>query len=80
MTAKRTLGDLNDVLFRELARLEGAEGEDLAMEIDRAKAVQGIANTTISNANTILSALRMQREAEMGVAGAVAVPRGLLGD
>lgn len=76
------LGDLNDRLFRELDRLDALDMDDqeaVEREVERAHAIQGLAQTTINNAGTILAAMRMQRDAETGVAGTVHVPRMLSG-
>lgn len=55
---KNTLGDLNNHLFAELERLadEELQGEKLAEEIERAKAIREIAAQVINNANTALRA------------------------
>ena len=55
---KNTLGDLNNHLFAELERLadEELQGEKLAEEIERAKAIREIASQVINNANTALRA------------------------
>jgi hypothetical protein len=75
-----SLSDLNERLFRELDRLEAVDDPDeIRTEVERARAIQGMASTAVANANTMLAAVRLQREAEMGVAGAVQVPKGLLG-
>lgn len=78
-----TLSELNVKLFRELDRLEAVDITDKEMrdgEIERSKAIVSVGGVAIENAKTMMLAIRMQREAEMGVAGAVAVPRGLLGE
>lgn len=78
-----SLGDLNDRIFRELDRLEELDMSDKDMreaEIDRAHAIEGLASVTISNARTVIDAIRLQRDAEIGIAGAVAVPKMLTGD
>lgn len=55
---KNTLGDLNNHLFAELERLsdEELQYDELQEEIQRAKAIQGVANNIIANANLILDA------------------------
>lgn len=58
---KNTLGDLNDIIFRQLDRLEGqkpSEPEAMAAEIERAKTVQGLAATVIQNGRLVLDAVR----------------------
>lgn len=69
------LGALNDILFRQLDRIENTKTEDLASEIDRARTVKGLADTVISNGNLMLNAAR----ASIGTAEAVHVPRELMG-
>lgn len=71
---------LNDRLFRELDRLEQAEGDDLDAEIERAKAIGQMSRTVIDNANTMMRAVQLKQQASMDVAEAIAVPTVLLGD
>lgn len=58
------LGDLHDYLFAQLQRLsnEDLEGERLAEEISRSKAVTDIAATIIDNASLVLKAKIAQGE------------------
>lgn len=53
---KNTLGDLNNHLFAQLERLSDEElkGEKLADEINRSKAVMGIAKNIIDTGNLVL--------------------------
>jgi len=55
---KNKLSDLNNHLFAQLERLndEQLEGEALDSEINRSKAVAGVAGQIIANANTALRA------------------------
>lgn len=55
---KNKLTDLNDHLFAQLERLgdESLKGEELSQEINRSKAVAGVANQVISNASLVLEA------------------------
>lgn len=55
---KNKLSDLNNHLFAQLERLsdEKLKGDKLSEEIVRAKAVSGIAQQIIANANTVLEA------------------------
>lgn len=64
MGKRDTLGDLTDHLFAELERLgdEGMTPEQLDAEIKRAKAVSGVAQVVINNANTVLKAAMFQDE------------------
>lgn len=55
---KNTLGDLNNHLFAQLERLSDEElkGDHLKEEIDRSKAVMGIAKNIIDNGSLTLEA------------------------
>lgn len=63
---KNTLGDLNNHLFAQLERLgdEELSGEDLNREIDRAKAITGVASQVINNAELVLKAKIAYDEAD----------------
>lgn len=55
---KNTMGDLNNHLFAQLERLgdESMDPEQTKMEIERARAMTGVAQQVIANANTVLRA------------------------
>lgn len=61
---KNTLADLNNHLFESLERLNDEEltGENLDIEISRARAITGIASQIIANGNLVLKAKEMQSE------------------
>ena len=61
---RNTLGDLNNHLFAQLERLNDEEitGEEIEKEIERSKAVIGISNQIISNANVVLKAKTIEIE------------------
>ncbi len=62
--AKNTLSDLNNHLFAQLERLgdETLTNEDLAREMERAKAINGVAKNIIDNAKTALEGARFTYE------------------
>lgn len=53
-----TLGNLNSYLFEQVERLNNDElkGENLKEEMERARAISGIAKDIVSNANLVLQA------------------------
>ena len=55
---KNKLSDLNNHLFAELERLgdEDLKGDSLKEEINRAKAISGVATNVVENANLALKA------------------------
>lgn len=59
--AKNTLSDLNNHLFAQLERLGDEEltQDDLKMEVDRSKAINGIAKNIIDNAKTTLEGMQL---------------------
>ena len=61
---KNTLGDLNNHLFAQLERLgdEDLKGEELLEEINRAKAVTGLASQIIANGTLVLKGREFQLE------------------
>ena len=61
---KNTLGDLNNHLFAQLERLsdEDLNGEKLKEEMQRAKAVTGLASQIIANGTLVLKGKQLQLE------------------
>lgn len=61
---KNKLTDLNDHLFAQLERLndEQLTGDQLRDEIERSKAVTGVAREIVSNARTVLDAEELRLE------------------
>lgn len=61
---KNTLSDLNNHLFAQLERLgeENISQEDLQREMERAKAINGIAKNIIDNAKTALEGAQFSYE------------------
>lgn len=55
---KNKLSDLNDHLFAQLERLndEDKTGDALKQEIERSKAITGVAKTVVDNARLVLDA------------------------
>lgn len=73
MEQKNTLGDLNDILFRQIGRLEDqaiTEPDAMAAEIERAKTVQSLAGTVIQNGKLLLDVARLHDS----IGDTVAVP------
>lgn len=66
---------LNEALFRQLDRIENAEGEQLEIETKRASTVCDLAGSIISNGRLVLAA----SQASMTTAETVNVPKMLLG-
>jgi hypothetical protein len=62
--AKNTLSDLNNHLFAQLERLgeEDLSQEELKKEIERSKAINGVARNIIDNAKTTLEGVRLTYE------------------
>ena len=60
MAVHNTLGDLSNLMFEQLERLNAAEPEELEQEIDRAKAMSDVGKTIIENSNTILRAMQFK--------------------
>jgi len=56
MDMRNTLGDLNNHLFAQLERLsdEDIKGEELREEVNRSKAIMGIAKNIIDNGSLVL--------------------------
>lgn len=59
---KNTFDDLSNHLFEQLERLNDADENDLMVEIDRAKAVAGIADKIIDLGNMAISAEKVKME------------------
>lgn len=79
MAVPNTLLDLNDHLFAQMERLGNEEltPEELEREIERSKAISGIASEIISNANTVLAAAKFN---DSKLDPYTNVPRMLTGD
>lgn len=59
----KTLGDLNEILFKELERLDNCKKDDeLIDEIDRANAISKVASQIISNGNLVLKAAEKKKD------------------
>lgn len=60
---RNTLGRLNEVLFEELERLNAIDATDkdaLHAEVERSKAVQGVAKEINASASTILASAELK--------------------
>lgn len=73
------LSDLNNHLFAEMERLgdEDLKGEDLNKEIERAKAITGVATQIIANGSLVLKAAELKANA---LSADFQVPKMLGGD
>lgn len=58
---KNKISDLNDHLFAQLERLndENLKGDDLHSEINRAKAIAGVASQIVNGAKITLDAMKL---------------------
>lgn len=72
---KKNLGDLSDILFDQLERLNNPEltGEELEAELERSKAVSSVAGQVINNANTVIRGYELRQAMTEG--GSVNAPR-----
>lgn len=68
------LETLNEILFRQLERIENCDNENIEIEIERSKAVTSLAGQVISNGRLVLDASK----ASMTTAETVQVPKMLL--
>lgn len=75
---RSTLVDLNEHLFAQLERLgdESLSEDAMKAEIERARAVTGVAQQVIANANTVLRTVEFKDR----MTGDAAVPRMLGGE
>lgn len=65
MAGENTLGRLNEVLFAELERLNAIDVTDAAAleaEVERSKAVQGVAKEINTSARSVLDTVRLRAE------------------
>jgi len=78
MGTKNTLMDLNNHLFEQMERLndDDLSPEELQKEVNRAKAMTGIASQIIGSAGLVLKAVKVNAEVETEDR----VPRLLVGD
>lgn len=68
---RNTLGDLNNHLFAQLERLsdEDVKGDKLKEEMERAKAVTGLASQIIANGQLVLKAKQFMTDYPDAVSG-----------
>jgi hypothetical protein len=65
MAGENTLGRLNEVLFAELERLNAIDVTDAAAleaEVERSKAVQGVAKEINTSARSVLETVKLRAE------------------
>lgn len=56
MPVKNTLGDLHNLLMAQMERLSDVDDEHIEQEIERSRAMAGLAKGITNNANTIIKA------------------------
>ena len=78
MGTKNTLLDLNDHLFMQIERLNDDDltGSQLAEEVERARAMTGLASQIVGTAGLMLKAVQINSDIETEGS----VPRILIGD
>lgn len=78
MGTKNTLLDLNDHLFMQIERLNDDDltGSQLAEEVERARAMTGLASQIVGTAGLMLKAVQVNSDIE----SEGRVPRILIGD
>ena len=78
MGTKNTLLDLNDHLFMQIERLNDDDltGSQLAEEVERARAMTGLASQIVGTAGLMLKAVQINSDKETEGS----VPRILVGD
>lgn len=66
---KNKITDLNNHLFAQLERLgdEELNGDDLQKEIDRSKAMTGIASTIVESMKTTVEAMKIMEKAGIDI-------------
>ncbi len=75
----RGIAGVNDVLFRELDRLEAVDTDNpdaMNLEINRAKAIEGTVSKVIDNGKLVLDMCK----SSVATGEAVKIPKALLGE
>ena len=56
------LGDLNNLLFKQLQKLESSDEDKVDKELERTKGITDIARVLLLNANTVITAEKLRIE------------------
>ena len=56
---KNKIGDLNNILFEQLEKLADADAKELTVEVERSKAITGVATQIINNGKLAIEAQKL---------------------
>ena len=67
MPVQNTLGDMHSMLLEQMQRLAEADGDEVALEVERSRSMASIATAVNNNAATIIKAWVMKDELSCGM-------------
>lgn len=74
---KNSLLDVHNILMEQLQRINEAETpEEIEKEINKSRAVEGVAKTIVANANVMLNAAKLNTEYGMEAAPTLLIDGG----